>query len=152
MIATLIPSRVACNARSEPLSPTSGVPGPHAPTDSELNRTMAANICRVTISRSKCDDFSRIHQVLRVECVLDRAHYSKRRTVLGFQVFHLALPDPVLAGAGSLHRKGTLDQAFAELLCGLDFGGIVKVDKRRDMEIAITHVTDDRRHKPVLLD
>src|SRR3954470_13681153 len=108
MIATLIPSRVACNARSEPLQPNIGSAWPSCPTDSKLNRIMAANICRLAISRSKCDDFSRIHQVLRVECVLERAHHRKRRAMLGLQVFHLALPDPVLAGAGPLHRERTL--------------------------------------------
>ena len=53
---------------------------------------------------SKVDDLARIEDVERVERPFDRAHGSERGlAVLGLEIFHLALADAVLAGAGSVH-------------------------------------------------
>ena len=48
-----------------------------------------------------------IHDVVRIERALDRAHDVERRfAVLGRHIFHLALADAVLAGARSAHGNG----------------------------------------------
>ena len=47
--------------------------------------------------------------------------------MLGGEVLHLALPDPVLAGAGSFHRERPLDQALVERLAGCDLGRVASV-------------------------
>ena len=45
------------------------------------------------------------------------------------KIFHLALPDAVLAGAGSVHRQRALDQAFEESLGARDLVAVVQVDQ-----------------------
>src|SRR5215471_16869783 len=63
----------------------------------------------------KRDNLTRIHDVLRVERLLERAHDGERRlAVLLHQILHLALPDAVLARAGALHGERAFDQALAE--------------------------------------
>ena len=79
------------------------------------------------------------------------AHHAKRLAVLGLQVFHLALPDAVLAGAGSLHGERALDQALDE--------GLARRRPRRGssmstsgetVEIAVADMADDRRDQPAV--
>src|SRR5438067_7208569 len=101
------------------------------------SRFNAAIICRISLSRSKCDDFSRIHKVLRVEGMLDRTHCCKRLAVLGFKVFHLSLTDAMLAGAGALHGERAFHEPLAERLGGRDLGRVVHVEQHRGMEIAV---------------
>jgi len=65
----------------------------------------------------KRDDLARIHDVLRVERLLERPHDGERLlAVLVHEIFHLALPDAVLARAGALHGKRPLDQPLANLV------------------------------------
>src|SRR4051812_20020155 len=128
MIAMLTPSRVACKARSEPLGSISGRSQPRTPTAPDSSRLKAAIICRSSLSRSKCDDFSGIHEVLGIERVFDRAHRVERAAMLGREIFHLALPDPMFASAGAFHCERALDQAFRESLRGRDLGGIVHIE------------------------
>src|ERR1700754_3568133 len=90
------PSRVVCtNVLRARLhgAPSGPIPGPPPPWAGRLDRTppKAAIICRFRRSRSKCDDFSGIHEVVRVKRALERAHDIERRTVLGGEVLHLAL-------------------------------------------------------------
>ncbi len=52
-------------------------------------------------------DLSGIEDILRIERLLDRTHGVDRlRAEFGLQIFLLALPDAVLAGAGAAHRLG----------------------------------------------
>ena len=90
------------------------------------------------------DDLAGVHDVERIERVFDRAHAVERRlAALGFQVFHLALADAVLAGAGAVHRQRPLHQAFEEQLHARDFRLVVEIDQNADVEIAVADVTDD---------
>ena len=41
---------------------------------------------------------------------------SAGRAMLGREIFHLALPDAVLAGAGAVHGQRALDQPLVERL------------------------------------
>src|SRR5882757_7923723 len=62
-------------------------------------------------------DLPGIEDVLRIECLFQRAHGVDRLSAeFGFQIFLLALPDAMLAGAGSIHRLRALDQPVHELL------------------------------------
>src|SRR5215467_11418063 len=50
------------------------------------------------------DDFPRVHDVVWVKRLLDRAHGGERSgAVLGLQIRHLALADAVLTGRSALH-------------------------------------------------
>ena len=65
--------------------------------------------------QESCDNLPRIHDVVRVERSLDGDHHVQRcPSMLGSQVFHLALPHPVLPSAGPIHRQRPLNQAFRQ--------------------------------------
>ena len=71
-----------------------------------------------------CDNLPRIHDALRIERLLDRAHGGKRRFAqFAREIFHLALPDAVLAGAGAVHGDRPLHQPLAKILRAYDFVG-----------------------------
>ena len=77
-----------------------------------------------------------------------RAHGVERLGAeLGLQIFLLALPDAVLAGAGAVHRLRALDQAVHELLAARHLVGIVDVAEQRAVEIAVADMADDRRQQ-----
>jgi hypothetical protein len=60
---------------------------------------------------------SGIEDILRIERLLDRAHGVDGLTAeFGLEVFLLALPDAVLAGAGAAHRLRAFDQPMHEVL------------------------------------
>jgi hypothetical protein len=64
-------------------------------------------------------DLSRIHNVVGIERALDGRHGHQRRlSQLAGKIFHLALPDAVLTGAGAVHGKRALDQPLAQYLRG----------------------------------
>src|SRR5262245_63335328 len=118
---------------------------------------LSANLCRGTFARqmpncrasAKCDDLTRVHNVLRIAGALDRAHDRKRsRAVFGYQILHFPLPDPMLAGAGPVHRKRALDQPLRESFGAPYLVGVVHIDKKRQMKIAVANVGDDRRKDP----
>src|SRR5687767_14488261 len=57
------------------------------------------------------DDLAGIHDVLRIKRALDGGHHHESlRAVLRLEILHLALPHPVLAGTGSVHRQSALNQ------------------------------------------
>src|SRR6185295_19014308 len=64
--------------------------------------------------------------------------------MFGFEIFHLLLPDAVLAGAGSVHRYCPRDETIDEFLNLGDFLRAVRVDQRQAMEIAVADVSDNR--------
>ena len=49
------------------------------------------------------DRLARIHDVVRVECLLDCAHDVNTFTVLSFQCIQFVNTDAVFAGAGAAH-------------------------------------------------
>src|SRR5580692_314495 len=71
-------------------------------------------------------DLSGIEDVLRIERLLDGAHgVDGLGAKLGFEIFLLALPDAMLAGAGAAHRLRPLDQPMHELLAARHLFGIL---------------------------
>src|SRR5215468_9237019 len=59
-------------------------------------------------------DFPRVHDVVRIERALDGGHGRQRgASQLAGEVFHLALPDAVLAGARAVHGECALNQPLA---------------------------------------
>src|SRR5436190_24392332 len=75
-------------------------------------------------SLAQSNDFARVHDVERIKRFLDCPHrLERRRAMLAQKILHLALPDSVLAGAGSIHGQGPLDQPLVERLGDLDLVG-----------------------------
>src|ERR1039457_6004224 len=94
---------------------------------------------------SETYDLARIHDVERIERTLDRAHGVQRRLpMLGQKVSHLALADPMLAGAGPVHRQGPLGQAFEEPANPRYFLFVAHIHHQSDMEIAVADMADNR--------
>src|SRR5450631_3543199 len=89
---------------------------------------------------------SRIENILRIERRLHGAHrIDGLGAEFGLEVFLLALPDAVLAGAGAAHRLRPLDQAMHEILAAGHLLGVVDVAQQRAMEIAVADMADNRR-------
>src|SRR6516162_3604899 len=61
-------------------------------------------------------DLSRVHNVVRVERLLDRLHGCDRAAVLGFKILDLAVTHAVLAGAGAVHGDRAQRQPCDEAL------------------------------------
>jgi hypothetical protein len=58
----------------------------------------------------------------------------------------------VLARAGAVHGERPLHEPLQEHLDGGDLGGIVRVDQRLDVKVAVANVADDGSDQPHLLD
>src|SRR5215468_362831 len=98
------------------------------------------------VPRSGRDDLAWIHQSVRIERQLERAHHRERRlAVLGGEVFHLPLANPVLAGTGSFHGQRAIDQAVQQAVGTRDLVTVVHIDQQRQVEVAIADMTEDRR-------
>ena len=52
---------------------------------------------------SQPDDLSGVHDIVRVERLLDAAHNRNRLAVFGYKEINLAIPDTVFTGAGAFH-------------------------------------------------
>src|SRR6516162_11783012 len=100
---------------------------------------VAAHVADQT--RSNSDDFPGVHNVARVERLLDRAHDTERLAVLADEKIHLAIPHPVLAGAGSLHLQRAGHHAVIDAARFGNLLGPLRVDHEYEMEIPIAHVT-----------
>src|SRR5215467_3355556 len=88
-------------------------------------------VSAVSLTSSEGDDLARIHDVLRVERLLERPHDGERLlAVLAREVFHLPLPDPVLTRAGALHGERALDQPLAQPVGTADLVPVVHVDQQ----------------------
>jgi len=89
-----------------------------------------------------------IHDVIGIERLFDGRHGGNgRRAELLAKIFHLAFADAVLAGAGSIHCQRAVNEALANRFGGFDLVGIGHVDQEREVEIAVSDVTQDRRHQ-----
>src|SRR3954470_12134980 len=87
-------------------------------------------------------DLSRIHDAFRVERPLDRGHRGERRFAqLAGEIFHLALSDAVLPGAGAVHGQRPLDQPLAQGFCRLHLRRLGRVDQQGEVEISVPDVT-----------
>ena len=63
-------------------------------------------------------------------CLIARMTPIVGRAVLRQEIFDLALPDAVLAGAGAVHAQRALGQPLQEQLHRLHFIGVVGVDQQ----------------------
>src|ERR1035441_4147101 len=105
--AAVIPGRVRSTRTRNPDASAEFVSGFRAQSLSGPSRNDRLK------SSSERDDLARIHDVLRVERALDRRHGGQRRcTMLGQEIFHLALSHAVLAGAGAVHGQCQFDDAL----------------------------------------
>ena len=89
---------------------------------------------------------------MRVERTLQRAHGVQRLgPEFGQEIFLLALPDAMLAGAGAAHRLRALDQAVHEILAARHLVRVIDVAQQRAVEVAVADMADDRRQQTVPL-
>ena len=63
---------------------------------------------------------------LRIDRLLDRPHDVEPVAVLDGEIFHLALADAVLAGAGAVHLDGAQVEPADEFLGPLDLAGVCR--------------------------
>ena len=66
---------------------------------------------------------------------------------ISFREIHLALPDAVLAGAGSVHGDGALGKPRNHLLGGPHLVRVIGIDEHTHMKIAVADMADDRRNE-----
>src|SRR5262249_23995048 len=93
-------------------------------------------------------ELSRVENVQWIQRLLQRAHGFKRLFAeFRLQIFLLALPDAVLAGAGAVHRLRALNQPMRELLAARHLIGVGGVAEHGAMEIAVADMADDRRQQ-----
>src|SRR5436190_23326650 len=93
--------------------------------------------------RSECKNFAGVHDVERVQRLLDLAHHIQPLAMLGLKEFDLAAAYPVLARAGAFHGDGAVDEPIIEALDPLDFRLIQRIAVQHHMEIAIAHMAND---------
>src|SRR5687768_17199397 len=102
-------------------------------------------------------ELSRVHDVGRIERLLNRPHHIESRSVLGFQKFHLTASNAVFSGRRAVHRQGAAHQPVIKGLALKNLFFITHVAKQLHMEISIPHMPDDRseqvvfRHVPLRL-
>ena len=89
------------------------------------------------------EDLARVHDVVRIERLLDSAHGIQCAVHLLDQGGFFPLAYPVLAGAGALHFKCPVIEPRNKCLRGSDLVYILAVDQHGDMEIAIADMADD---------
>src|SRR6185312_3391668 len=95
-------------------------------------------------------DLAWIHDVVRIERMLDRAHDIDRAAEFALQERHLALTDAMLARAGAVHGDRPHVEAGDEGFRRLDLLRVLGVEQQRHMEIAVADMTDDRAYEAVL--
>ena len=89
-------------------------------------------------------DLAGVHQVQRVECLLDCTHgIDGDLAMFCDQEVDLVQTHAVLAGTGAARRKGAMDNGMVEPFGFHPFFGFVRVEEQADMEIAITDMADD---------
>ena len=98
------------------------------PNKTAVVALMEKSIADAEATLSRRQYLAGIEDILRVERLLHRAHGVDRlEPKLGLEVFLLALPDTVLAGAGTVHGQRPFDQALRQALCARDLVGVVHV-------------------------
>ncbi|MCR9061095.1 MAG: hypothetical protein NXI02_27430, partial [Rhodobacteraceae bacterium] len=79
-------------------------------------------------------DLARIHQIVRIERLLDCLHHFECITMFPPHVFLLALADTVFAGAGAAHGDRPQCKPSDKVLRTLLFFRIVQVDQDLNVE------------------
>src|SRR4051812_29522995 len=93
-----------------------------------------------------------VHQVVRVEYLLDVAHQVQ--DVIAQLHAHradLAHAHAVLAGAGAFQAQRALDQALVERLGELGLLRLLRVDQEHEVEVAVADVAEERHRRDVAL-
>ncbi len=91
------------------------------------------------------EDLAWIHQVGRIESVLDCAHrIHGGGTVLLNQEIHLMHTNTMLTCANAIHVQRALDDTVVQAFCFFEFLGLIRIDQNRNVEIAIPDVAHDR--------
>src|SRR5438552_4499322 len=114
------------------------------------NPSRTAEACRSgggLVPKSSCrrQNLARVHDVQRIERLLDGAHDVDAVAELVAQEADLALADAVLAGAGAFHGNRAHVEPGDEFFGERDFLRIVDVHQHQHMEIAVAGMADDRR-------
>ncbi|CAM2144652.1 hypothetical protein PT2222_160115 [Paraburkholderia tropica] len=95
--------------------------------------------------RRPAENLAGIHQIMRIERMLDGAHgVDGIGAVLFHEEVHLVQPHAVLARAGAVHADRALHDAMVQAFGLVDFVGLVGVDQDRHVEVAVAHVAHDR--------
>ena len=96
------------------------------------------------------DDLPRIHDVVRIERPLDRAHGAERRRRRARPRDISSCPAPPRARRCRCRpsRARARPAARTDSLAALDLVGIVHVDQQGQMKIAVADVAEDRRDQP----
>src|SRR6185503_5367624 len=98
------------------------------------------------------NQFTRIHQVIRIDRALDRAHHVERGAVLGLEILQLAEANAMLAAAGAAELQGAVDEPLAEPRDLRQLLLIVGIEHDDQMEVAVAGVADERRFNAGLLE
>ena len=103
-------------------------------------------------SASDPENFSGVHDVVRIERLLDRTHNAYCLAMLSNQEIELAVTDAMLSSTGAAHGKGAHHHPFMQLLCPFIFFRVIFIDQQYQMEIPISDMSDNRGDKIGLLD
>src|SRR5271167_5222507 len=90
-------------------------------------------------------DFTRIHDVVGVDRLLDCAHDAHRLAMLGEQEINFAAADAVLTGARAVKRQRPMYHSFVESFGLLHFSRIAWIEHKGDVKIAVAGMANDRR-------
>ena len=64
------------------------------------------------LTASVSDDLTGIHNVMRIQCLFDGAHYAHSIAMLRDEKIELAIANTVLTRTGAIHRQRTHDHAL----------------------------------------
>ena len=92
---------------------------------------------------SECKNFAGVHDVERVQLLLDLAHHIQPLAMLGLKEFDLAAAHPMLARASAFHGDCAVDEPLIEALDPGDFRFIQRIAVQHHVEIAIAHMADE---------
>ena len=73
------------------------------------------------------------------------------RPCSAIKVFHLALPHPMLASAGTVHRQCAFDHVLYTACARVTLAGIRHIHQQGDVEIAVSNMAKDRSEQSALL-
>src|SRR3954454_15062811 len=88
-------------------------------------------------------DLAGVEDTVRVEELLDAAVERHEIAVLLLQVAELAEADSVLARARPATGQRVVDQRRVQRLGPGDRRGVVRIEQKRDVEVAVADVPDD---------
>ena len=96
----------------------------------------------------KRNDLAWVHDVVRVERLLDRPHRGERRlAVLGRRYFILPWPTPCSPVQVPSMARARSTSRSQKRLGARDLVGVVQVDQQREVEVAVADMAEDRREQ-----